>query len=100
MKRFVSTNLEELKEINVRQVNDEYEKGNKKPSTMFMNGKFKELKGNVLTKEMKFKFIDYMCVDNMIEIFLVKVNNQKQKNISLIMWPERLILFLSWFLRI
>lgn len=79
--RFVSSNMEELQEINNKHIAKAKARGEAKPSTMFVNGKFKELKGNVLTKEMKFKFLDYICVDNEVEFYLIKFDNcYQQKN--------------------
>lgn len=77
MKRLISKNLNDLKLIDEQHYLNETEKGHAKPSSMFVNGKFNELKGSVLTREMKFKFIDYICVDNILEVFLIKVDNQK-----------------------
>ncbi|MGX8835579.1 DUF3800 domain-containing protein [Amedibacillus sp. YH-ame6] len=61
-KRFISKNIEELKKIDVE-------------NKMFINGKFKELKGSALTFELKEKFVRYMCSSNCIEVYLIKVDN-------------------------
>ena len=61
-KRFISQNIKELERI-------DYEK------RMFINGKFKELKGSSLNKELKEKFVKYICIEKCIEVYLIKVDN-------------------------
>lgn len=63
-KRFISSNLKELREI---------DRNNK----MFSNNKFHELKGSSLTKETKLKFVDYICRDNLFEVYYIKIDNKK-----------------------
>lgn len=75
IKKFIARNLKELKRIDDEHLHDY--RGNKHPSCMFTGKRFKELKGSVLTQEMKFKFIDHMCVDHLIKIYLIRVDNTK-----------------------
>ena len=63
-KRFVTQNLEELKKA---------DKNNK----MFVNGKFKELKGSEFTSNLKIKFINYFCRNNALDIFYIVMDNNK-----------------------
>ena len=62
-KLFVRKNMKELKE------SDKYNK-------MFdENGKFIELKGSCLTKELKIKFIDFFCENNLFEVRYIVLDN-------------------------
>lgn len=78
-KRFVSKHMEELKEANRLHIEKELRRGVTKPSSMFVDDKFKELKGSIMTWELKEKFIKYMCVDHIIDVCLIKVDNRKIK---------------------
>ncbi|HPX70829.1 MAG TPA: DUF3800 domain-containing protein, partial [Bacillota bacterium] len=63
-KRFVSKNFEKLKSLD----NDK---------KMFLNGKFKELKGNMFTPQLKREFADYICRNSSLEIFYILIDNTK-----------------------
>jgi len=66
-KRFVSSNLEELRALD-------------KDNKMFYDtGNFKELKGSCFNASMKKKFIDFFCQNNLFELFVVVCQNQKVK---------------------
>ncbi|MCM1197025.1 MAG: hypothetical protein NC310_08175 [Roseburia sp.] len=47
---------------------------------MFSNNKFHELKGSSLTKEMKMKFANYICRDNLFEIYYIRIENKNINN--------------------
>ena len=63
-KRFISKNYDALKTMDT-------------DCKMFDGDVFKELKGSALTPEMKIKFIDYFCRNNLFEIYYVRVNNKR-----------------------
>ena len=66
-RRFVSSNMEQLKNLD----------GN--DGKMFKAGKFQELKGNQLEREMKMRFVDFFSQRNDIELFFIEIEN---KNIT------------------
>lgn len=66
-KRFVSTNIKELKKIDVEE------------KMFYDNGKFKELKGSCFTSSMKRKFIDFFCQNNLFELYYVVCDNKMVK---------------------
>lgn len=62
-KLFIRKNLKELKET------DKYNK-------MFdENGNFIELKGSCLTEELKIKFLDFFCRNNLFEVRYIILDN-------------------------
>lgn len=61
-KRFIRKNFNELKKAD-------------RENRMFENGNFKELKGSAMTFQLKTAFIKYMCIDNLIEVYLIKIDN-------------------------
>lgn len=63
-KRFVSSNLKELKKIDNKQ-------------KMFLNGSFHELKGSAFNKPMKKKFVNFFSRKNNFSLFYIKVNNSR-----------------------
>lgn len=66
-KKFISKNFERLAEL------DEMGK-------MFVSGSFKELKGSCLNFELKKQFVQAVCYDEAIEVYLVRVDNRKVKS--------------------
>lgn len=67
-KRFISSNLEELRKID------------KDKKMFYDNGKFKELKGSCFTSKMKRKFIDFFCQNELFEIYYISCDNKKVKD--------------------
>ena len=64
-KRFISANLTQLRNIDSK-------------GKMFdKNGKFLELKGCCLTRELKNKFIDYLTKEQLFEVYYIKLVNKK-----------------------
>lgn len=62
-KLFIRKNFEELKEA------DKYKK-------MFdENGRFVELKGSCLTKELKIKFVNFFCKNDLFEVRYILLDN-------------------------
>ena len=61
--RFVRSNLSNLR------------KEDKHHSMFYKNGKFKELKGSYMSYEMKKKFINYFCQNNLINIYYICSSN-------------------------
>lgn len=63
LKRFISKNINELKECD-------------KENKMFKDGKFIELKGNALSRELKFKLANFLSKSNLFEVFYIIVDNK------------------------
>ena len=63
-KRFVSANLDLLR------------RDDKHHNMFYKSGKFKELKGSFMSKELKVKFADYFCRYNYIELYYICCSNQ------------------------
>lgn len=68
-KRFISSNLDELKKID------------KNKKMFYRNGKFKELKGSALTIKMKKKFINFFCQNKLFDIYYICSDNTKAEDI-------------------
>lgn len=62
-KRYISANIERLR------------KNDKDNKMFYKNGKFKEIKGSSLNKEMKNHFINYFCQNNYFKIFYILCEN-------------------------
>ena len=75
-KRFISKNSDELRMIDENNAERKKKRG-EIPNRMFVNNKFKELKGSCLTYEMKSKFIDEICIDNAIDVYFITINNTR-----------------------
>ena len=67
-KRFISSNFDKLKKMDI---------DNK---MFYNNGKFKELKGNCFTANMKRKFVDFFCQNDLFEIYYIICDNKKVKD--------------------
>lgn len=63
-KRFVSRNFKELQKCD-------------KHCAMFNNGKFLEIKGSSLKPYLKIDFVNSFCIENIIEIYYIIVDNSK-----------------------
>lgn len=74
-KRFVSSNIEELKKLDKDRVlkNGKIKEGGK----MFLDGKFKEIKGSQLDAFTKKKFISFLAKKKSIEVIFIKLDNSK-----------------------
>ena len=73
-KRFISSNLDNLKELD----KDFYNANGvltKKGNLMFHGEKFHEIKGSQLNQEMKIKFINYLIQKKYFELYYIKINN-------------------------
>ena len=67
-KRFISSNFDVLKKMDI-------------DNKMFYdNGKFKELKGSCFTANMKRKFVNFFCQNELFEIYYIICDNKKVKN--------------------
>ena len=66
-KRFVSSNYARLKEIDTNQ-------------KMFLNGRFRELKGSAFDREMKKKYVEFFSKKNNFTLFYIIVDNSKLKD--------------------
>lgn len=75
-KRFVSSNLERLRELDTEKKNS---KGKvvKPGGKMFVNGKFCELKGSQFDADMKKKFLAYFAEKQHFEVHFIKIENAK-----------------------
>lgn len=67
-KRFISSNFDDLKKMD------------KCRKMFYDSGNFKELKGACLTADMKRKFIDFFCQNNLFEIYYIVSDNNKVKD--------------------
>ena len=67
-KRFVSSNYEELKRID------------KDKKMFYDSGSFKELKGSCFNSNMKRKFINFFCQNELFEIYYIVSDNKKVKD--------------------
>ena len=76
-KRFVSANLDRLQELDKDTIDRKTGKVLKSGGKMFVNGKFKELKGSQFDRDMKMKFVDYFSRKPSFEIYYIKVTNGK-----------------------
>lgn len=63
-KRFISSYLKELKDLDTG-------------SKMFRNGKFHELKGSCLDYDMKINLAEYLCKNDLFEVFYIRVDNER-----------------------
>lgn len=79
-KRFVSSNYEDLKELDKDKVNQKTGAVVKEGGKMFLNGNFKELKGSQFDKKMKHKFVDFFSKKQSFEIYYIKIANEKLTN--------------------
>lgn len=66
MKRFVSENLEKLRELDHEH-------------RMFRGNDFLELKGSALDHKMKEKLLRYLCRNNYFEVYYIKIVNNRVK---------------------
>ena len=73
-KRFISSNLKTLKELDKPFYNS---KGilTKKGNQMFKGDNFKEIKGSQLNQEIKINFIKYIIKKKYFELYYIKINN-------------------------
>ena len=62
--RFVSSNIKQLKSEDLHN------------KMFYSNGRFKELKGSFLSVDMKRKFINYFCKNNLINIYYICSSNR------------------------
>ena len=73
-KRFISSNLDALKELD----KDFYNANGvltKKGNLMFHGGKFHEIKGSQLNQKMKTDFVKYLIKKRYFELYYIKINN-------------------------
>lgn len=75
-KRFVSANLNRLRELDDEKVS-ESGKVLKTGGKLFVNGKFKELKGTQFDPEMKKKFVEFFSRNHYFDIYYIRINNSK-----------------------
>ncbi len=67
-KRFISSNFNNLKKMD------------KENKMFYDNGKFKELKGNCFNANMKRKFVNFFCQNELFEIYYIICDNKKVKD--------------------
>ncbi len=75
-KRFVSSNLERLKQLDVTKV-DKRGKTVREGGKMFKDGKFIELKGTQFDREMKHKFVEAFSHTDGFELFYIRLDNSQ-----------------------
>lgn len=76
-KRFVAANLTELRKVDKPKVNSKTGRVRRKGNQMFVDGKFRELKGNVFSGNLKKKFLTYFNRPDDIEVYYIKIANKK-----------------------
>ena len=76
-KRFVSSNLNRLKELDETKINAHTGKILKAGDKIFVNGKFKELKGTQFDPEMKKKFVEFFTRNKYFELYYIRIKNLK-----------------------
>ncbi|PCH13821.1 hypothetical protein A9Y57_00455 [Streptococcus parauberis] len=78
-KRFVSSNLEKIKEADKRFVSSNLKKIKEadKRGHMFLNGKFKELKGSAFDPDLKKDFMIHFSKKNNLKIFYIHIHNSR-----------------------
>lgn len=64
VRRFISKNMEALRNMDM-------------DHKMFLDGKFHELKGACMSREMQTEFINYMCRNDVVRVFLIRIDNRK-----------------------
>jgi len=69
LKRFIKKNLNNLKAIDKQQ------------RMFYKDGRFKELKGSSLNKDMKLKLVDYLCQNHLFDVFYICVNNRTVEDV-------------------
>lgn len=79
-KRFVSSNIERLKELDQDRIDERTGAIRKQGGKMFLNGKFQELKGSMFDSSMKKTFIEFFSKKDDFEVFCIKVNNHSLTN--------------------
>lgn len=75
-KRFVAANQSELRTLDQDKLNS-YGKVVREGGKMFVNGKFKELKGSQLDAPMKRKLIAYLAQKKHFEVFFIRIDNSR-----------------------
>ena len=71
-KLFVKENMDELRRLDL-----EHQKKFGTREMFYPDGKFKELKGNKLTRELKEKFIKVFCNPEILDLFYVVIDNTR-----------------------
>lgn len=79
-KRFVSSNHDRLMKLDNKKAKKSKKRTVKKPNKMFINGKFRELKGSQFDKEMKKRFVEFFSKKKSFEIYYIKVDNKKLRD--------------------
>lgn len=79
-KRFVSSNYERLLELDKDKIHSTTGKVLKEGGKMFLNGKFRELKGSQFDKKMKKQFVEFFSRNPSFEIYYIKIINSKLTN--------------------
>lgn len=74
-KRFVSSNMNRLKELDETKINPANGKILKAGGKIFTNGKFKELKGTQFDPDMKKKFVEFFTRNNYFELYYIRIKN-------------------------
>ena len=76
-KRFVSSNLKRLKELDQDKIDPRTQKVIRQGGKMFKDDDFLELKGSQFDAEMKKKFVDYFIQKDYFDIFILHLHNDK-----------------------
>lgn len=74
-KRFVSSNLNRLKELDETKYNPATGKILKSGGKLFSNGKFKELKGTQFDPDMKKRFVEFFTRNKCFELYYIRIKN-------------------------
>ncbi len=80
-KRFVSKHLKTLQELDAPKVNTSSGKILRAGNKMFSSGKFVELKGSMMNREMKFHFLEYFTKSHLFDVYFIHLDNPKLTDI-------------------
>ena len=76
-KRFVSSNINRLKELDKDKIDSKNGKVLKQGGKMFSDDKFRELKGSQFDRNLKLKFLSFFAQNPCFELFFIKINNER-----------------------
>lgn len=75
-KRFVAANLDSLRNLDAPKISQKTGKIVKAGNKMFLDGKFHELKGSMMDKPMKLKFLEFFTKEPLFDIYYIHLQNE------------------------
>ncbi len=76
-KRFVSSNLQSLRELDQDKTDPITGKLLKPGNKMFRHGRFDELKGSQFDRSMKLRFMEFFSRERYFDLYYIKINNER-----------------------